>query len=286
MRVVENFDLTEFNSYRIEAYCRQAFFPENEVDVVIFFKTHKRHVILGSGHNIIFSKKYYDLPFLIFSNDFSRYKLDVDAGLLEAESGAFMTDLSCVARDSGLSGLEVFYDIPSSLGGAIVMNAGASGEDIDQLLVSVRYLDLNTFEVAEKSRNELYFKYRNGTFQKDRNKIILSAILKLTPGDFEEISGKMEDVKKRRWAKQPRNFPNAGSVFKRPPGHYVGALVESLGLKGFSIGGAKVSEKHAGFIINVNGTATGTDICKLIAHVQREVQGAYGVDLEVEQRIV
>lgn len=284
MKVYANFDLANYNSYRIKSRCQTAIFPENEEDLVAVFADHKDFILLGSGHNIILSKAYYDKPMVIFNGNYNAINLAKD-GLLEVEAGAMMWDVAQFALDHSLSGVEIFWDIPSSLGGAVVMNAGASGEEIKDVLVKVRYLDLEDNQIKEILKENISFEYRNSFFQKNIDKIVLRAWLKLQKGDKETIQEKMETIKAQRWAKQPKEFPNGGSVFKRPKGYYVGAMIDELGLKGLIIGGAKISEKHGGFIINFNH-ATGQDILDIIKEVKKQVWEKYQVDLEVEQRVV
>ncbi len=285
MRVIENFDLTNYNSYRIESTCAKAYLPETEDDIIALFqqKPGFQPVIIGGGYNIILSRNYYDNDFIIFSDNLSKYC--IDGTTIKAEAGVSLYTLSNAALDNNLSGLEIFYDIPSSLGGAVVMNAGASGEEIKDLLIRVKYYDpvTNTINVIERA--DMSFEYRNSTFQKNPHLIILNAELKLHAGEREAILQKMEATKSARWAKQPKNFPNAGSVFKRPPGRFVGPMIEQLGLKGYALGGAKVSEKHAGFIINYD-RATGRDILDLIELIRTRVKEEFGVELEVEQRVI
>lgn len=285
MKIIENFDLTDYNSYRIKAKCNKAYFPNTEEEVISFYKNVSSFVLLGSGHNVILSKEYYDTDFLIFNGNFQNSYIRSETGIIEAEAGITMLQLSELALENGLSGLEIFYDIPSSLGGAVVMNAGASGEEIKDVLVKVRYLDLEDMQVKEIHKAEMGFEYRNSFFQRHTDKVILKVWLQLNPGDKSSIRDKMELIKTQRWAKQPKDFPNAGSVFKRPKGYYVGAIMDELNLKGFTIGGAKISEKHGGFIINHNN-AKGQDIIAIISEVKRQVKEKYNVDLEVEQRII
>jgi UDP-N-acetylmuramate dehydrogenase len=283
MKVYENFDLTEFNSYKIKAVCKRALFFENEQEVVEYFSTSKKYILLGSGHNIILSKPYYEEDFVIFKGNYS--SIHIDRHHITVEAGAMMSEVSKLALDASLSGIEVFYDIPSSLGGAVVMNAGASGEEIKDVLVKVRYLDLADLNVKEILKEDMSFEYRNSFFQRNTDKIVLKAWLSLNYADKMVIANKMEQVKSARWGKQPKALPNAGSVFKRPPGYFVGALIDELHLKGYSVGGAKVSEKHGGFIINYNN-ATGKDIHQLIEHIKNEVRKKFNIELEVEQRII
>lgn len=284
MKTYKNFDLTNYNSYRIKSICSIAYFPENEQEVVELYKNIKNFILLGSGHNIILAKEYYDIPFVIFNGNFDSAEI-IEQDLIVAEAGVFMTDLSVLCKTHSLSGIEVFYDIPSSLGGAVVMNAGASGEEIKDVLVKVRYLDLVDLQIKEIFKEDMDFEYRNSFFQRNTNKIVLKAWLKLVKADNGFVTNKMETIKKQRWSKQPKEFPNAGSVYKRPKGFYVGAMIDELKLKGFTIGGARVSEKHGGFIINFNN-ATGQNILDIIKYVKKKVQERFHVDLEVEQRVI
>ena len=284
MKIVSDLDLTSYNSYRIPAVCKRAFFPESEAEIQQIFQEYPetKKIIIGSGHNIIFSKDRYEDDFIIFSGNFEKVICEDDK--ISAESGVSMLDLSNVALSYSLSGLELFYDIPSSLGGAIVMNAGASGEDIQSLLLKVRYYDPQADVFKEVERTGLDFEYRNSFFQQNPHLIITHAFLQLRHGDKQEIGDKMENNKKLRWAKQPKEFPNAGSVFKRPKGHFVGVMMEEMGLKGYTVGGARISEKHGGFIVNF-GNATGKDILEIIALVKERVLETYALNIEVEQRI-
>lgn len=285
MKYYTKFDLTNFNSYRVRASCANAFFPETEQDLIEFFQRKEPFILLGSGHNIILSKEQYDTDFLIFNGNYNDVVIDHVSGIIEGQAGITMLELSKLALENGLSGIEIFYDIPSSLGGAVVMNAGASGEEIKDVLVKVRYLDLTDFQIKEINKEDISFEYRNSFFQRNMDKIVLKAWLQLQTKDKELIREKMETIKALRCAKQPKEFPNAGSVFKRPPGYYVGAIMDELGLKGYTIGGAKISEKHGGFIINFDH-ATGQNILDIIKEVKRQVWDKFNVDLEIEQRVI
>lgn len=285
MEIRYHCDLQSFNSYRVSAHCKRAFFPSCEDDFrEIYTKYSKgQKIILGGGYNVILSKILYEEDFIIIGESYS--KIRVYDNFIEAEAGSDLRDLSKAALVSNLSGFEVFYDIPSSVGGGIVMNAGANGEEIKDVLQKVQYLDLGDLQIKEVYREDMEFSYRNSFFQQQTDKVILKAWFRLTPGDPVAINKKMQETKAARWGKQPKEFPNAGSVFKRPRGYYVGALIDELNLKGATIGGAQISEKHGGFIININ-KATGADIIKLIDLIQEAVMQKYGFLLEVEQRII
>jgi UDP-N-acetylmuramate dehydrogenase len=285
MNYINNFNLTKYNAYRIKAVCSKAWFPENESDLLKILNQNnkKRFVVLGNGNNIILSKEYYDEEFIILNGCFN--KVTVKDTEIEAEAGATLLQLSEIALKHHLTGLEIFYDIPSSVGGAVVMNAGTKEGEIKDILVKVRYLDLADRQIKEIDKENIGFEYRNSFFQKNTDKIVFKAWFQLKKGAPEQIKAKMEQTKQVRWAKQPREFPNCGSVFKRPAGRFVGPMLDELGMKGFTIGGAKISEKHSGFIVNT-GNATGKDILAVIAEAQKRVKEKFGVDLEVEQRII
>ena len=285
MKVYDNFNLKEYNSYRIKSICKRAFFPENEDDIIKLYKLKKDLILLGSGHNLILSKMNYDAEFLIFNGNFDSIKVDNRLGIIAAESGATILTVSETAEKHNLTGAEFLYDIPSSVGGAVVMNAGTKEGETKNILQRVRYLDLDDMLVKEKMKEDLDLEYRNSFFQKNKNKIILKAWFQLSPGVKSNIRQIMEESKARRWARQPREYPNSGSVFKRPPGKFVGPMIDELGLKGYTIGGAQVSKKHSGFIVNL-GNASGKDILELIQHLQEKVLQKFKVNLEVEQRII
>jgi len=285
MHSINNFNLIEYNAYRINAVCAKAWFPENETDLLEIYrqKINKQLVILGNGNNIILSKKYYEEEFIILNGCFD--KITVNETEIEAEAGATLLQLSETALKHHLTGLEIFYDIPSSVGGAVVMNAGTKEGEIKDILVKVRYLDLADLQIKENAKEDIGFEYRNSFFQKQTDKIVLKAWFNLEKGNPEQIKAKMEETKQTRWVKQPREYPNCGSVFKRPPGRFVGPMLDELGLKGFKIGDAQISQKHSGFIVN-KGNATGRDILALISEAKKQVKEKFGVDLEVEQRII
>ena len=285
MRIEEPLDLTPYNSYGIRAFCARGVFPETEADLVEAYGTypHDEIMLVGSGHNVILSREWYDETFILLNNTFD--DITVDGTRMHAQSGAFSTRMSEVALEHGLTGLEFFYDIPSSLGGAVVMNAGASGEDIAGVLEAVRYLNLSDGTVHTLHPSEANFGYRQSLFQGGARKVVLSADLRLSEGDPNAIQTKMETMRDARWAKQPRDFPNAGSVFKRPPGFYVGTMIEELGLKGRRVGGAMISDQHAGIFVNCDG-ATGPDVIALLEEARQRVKEIYGVDLEPEQIIL
>jgi len=285
MKVFENFDLTEYNGFRLNAICEKMIIPDDEDELLLILRNYPNAIIIGSGHNIILSKDYYSEPFILFNKNMGEMILLEDNLTLEVGTGAFLPDVSQFAYEKSLSGLEFCFDIPSSVGGAVVMNAGTKEGVIQNVLSKVRFFDLNQKKLLELKKNELNLDYRTSYFQNNKNKIITKVWFELHQGDKVEIWNKMSSSKERRWKMQPREYPSCGSVFKRPDNLFVGPMIESLGLKGYFIGGACISEKHAGFIIN-KGNATGKDILDLIEEIRNKIHNKYGVYLELEQRII
>jgi len=285
MKIFKDFELSNFNSYKIKSKCAIAYFPESESDFIELFTTLKgeKYIVIGNGNNVILSKSYYNIPFVILNGFFDRITLN--ESYIEAEAGATTFNLSKFALENSLTGAEFLYDIPSSIGGAVVMNAGTKEGETKNILHKVRYLDLNDLNIKEKLNSEIDLSYRDSYFQNNKDAIILKVWFQLEKGEQDKIESLMKESKERRWSKQPREFPNCGSVFKRPPGRFVGPMLDELGLKGFSVGGAQVSEKHSGFIVN-KGEATGEEILTLIKEIQKRVQDKFDVELEIEQRVI
>lgn len=208
--------------------------------------------------------------------------VSVTGGKITARSGALLSQVANIARKNGLSGLEFAAGIPGSVGGGVYMNAGAYGGSLSDVLVSVRAITdggVRTFAAGECD-----FGYRHSVFCENRA-VIVGAEFELMRAPEEEIADRMRSLAQKRAEKQPLEYPSAGSTFKRPEGHFAGALIEQTGLKGFSVGAAQVSEKHAGFVIN-RGGATAAELLELIFEVQRRVFEHTGVRLEPEVRII
>lgn len=240
------------------------------------------YFILGNGSNVLVTDGGIDGVVIRLGADVSNITLLDDTTLL-CEAGASLKSICMFALEHSLTGLEFAYGIPGSLGGAVYMNAGAYGGEMKDVLYSVNHIDLEG-KIGELSKDELNLSYRHSAYS-DNGFTITSAVIKLKKGNFEEIKAKMNELLGRRKEKQPIEFPSAGSTFKRPEGYFAGALIESSGLKGKQIGGAQVSEKHAGFVINKN-KATATDIINLIKFIQDTVFENHGVHLETEVKII
>lgn len=205
--------------------------------------------------------------------------IDINGSTVTVSAGQSLQSMCIEIQKSGLSGFEFAYGIPGTVGGAVYMNAGAYGGEIKDCIISARYLD-KSGEIKEITAEDMRLSYRKSIFQENGG-IILSAVFEFEKDDKDRIQEKMNDYLSRRKEKQPLEFPSAGSVFKRPDGNFAGTLIEKSGLKGAKIGGAKVSEKHAGFIVNTGG-ATGSDVKELIKKIQEKVLLDSGVELKTE----
>ena len=206
-----------------------------------------------------------------------------DATHLRAGAGIPLARLAQAALGYGLAGLEFAHGIPGSLGGAVSMNAGAYGGEMKDVVAATRYLD-HDLNLREAVGAEHDFGYRHSVFS-DTDCVVLGSTLALTPGDPEEIRARMMDLSERRRSRQPLDLPSAGSTFKRPAEGYAAALIDAAGLKGYAVGGAQVSEKHAGFVVN-RGGATFDDVLRLMDHIRSEVLRTSGVELEPEVKII
>ncbi len=237
-------------------------------------------LILGNGSNILISDKGISTPVIIIDKGFD--KIQVDGDIIKAEAGAMLSVISRQALENSLTGIEFASGIPGTVGGAVVMNAGAYGGEMINVVKDVDVI-MNG-ERRTLTNQDMNFSYRHSRAM-DEEMIVVGVTLKLTPGNKEEISATMNDFNSRRRDKQPLEYPSAGSTFKRPEGYFAGKLIMDSGLAGASVGGAMVSTKHCGFIIN-NGNATATDIYNLIRNVQATVKDKFGVMLEPEVKLI
>lgn len=282
--VLENVDLVKYNTYKISANALGIAFPK-DVDslkkLLDFLKENNiKHKILGNGSNLVFSK-FYD-GILIKLDCFDKVK--IEGTTIKVGAGYNLVKLAFKAARESLTGLEFASGIPGTIGGAIYMNAGAYKSDMGYIVKDVTILTPEN-EIKVLNNKEMEFHYRTSYLQKNPGNICLETTLVLTNGRKEAILEVIADRKQRRLESQPLEFPSAGSVFRNPENDYAGRLVEELGYKGKRMGDAKVSDKHANFIINV-GKATGEDVKKLILEIQSEVEKKYGVTLKIEQEFV
>ncbi len=239
------------------------------------------YIIIGNGSNLLVSDRGIEGAVIEIGSRMS--KISVDGTGIYAEAGAMLSALAAAAADNALTGLEFASGIPGSVGGAVFMNAGAYDGEISDVILYADVLDKKG-EIRRLSKEELDLGYRHSSIEKTGS-IVLGAAFKLETGDKEKIREKMADLAARRRDKQPLSYPSAGSTFKRPTGYFAGKLIEDAGLKGKTIGGAQVSEKHAGFIIN-RGNASSDDILKLIDCCIKTVYNKFGIYLEPEVRII
>lgn len=239
------------------------------------------YFILGNGSNLLVSDKGYRGVIIQLWKNFS--DISVKDCCITAKAGALLSKVAAEALEKGLTGMEFASGIPGTIGGAVFMNAGAYGGEMKDIIKEVKVLD-DQGEIRVLSNEEMKLGYRT-SIVKEKGYTVLSAVLQLKKGDVSVIREAMEDLKNRRTSKQPLDMPSAGSTFKRPEGYFAGKLIMDSGLRGFSMGGAQVSEKHCGFVVNKGG-ATAEDVTALIREVQRRVKEKFGVELETEVRFL
>lgn len=242
-----------------------------------FEQLHQPYLVIGNGSNLLVSDRGYHGIVLQIGDGMSG--VTVDGERMCVQAGALLSSVAAQAAQHSLSGLEFAAGIPGSMGGAVVMNAGAYDGEMSQIIESVTVLNEQGGQMV-LDRDTMEFGYRTSIIR-NRPFIVLEAVLRLQKGDAHEIRAKMDDLNAKRRAKQPLEFASAGSTFKRPEGYFAGKLIMDAGLRGYRIGGAQVSEKHCGFIINV-GNASAQDIYELIEEVQEKVKERFHVELEPE----
>lgn len=284
--VIIDAPMKKYTSFKCGGNARVLIIP-NSIDVLkgiySFCSENKiEPIVVGNGSNLLVTDAGIDGAVIKIGAQLSKIAL-LDETTIYCEAGTSLKALCMFALENELSGLEFAYGIPGTLGGAVYMNAGAYGGEMKDVLYSCKHLD-NNGEIKEFSQEELGLGYRRSAYT-ENGFIILSAILKLKKTDKAEIKALMDLNLQKRKDKQPLEFGSAGSTFKRPEGYFAGALIEDCGLKGYSVGGAQVSEKHAGFVINKD-KATATDVIKLIKEVQNKVYKKHGVMLETEVKII
>lgn len=275
--------MARHTTFRVGGPARLMAFPKDKKEIKAAVRAADQMGIvpffLGNGSNLLVADKGIE-AFVIKTGGLDQTR-EVNRRL-RAECGIPLSRLAVAALGRGLTGLEFAHGIPGSLGGAVVMNAGAYGGEMVQVLTAVTYLDKHGQEHTVPA-SECSLTYRHSMFTDHPEWLVLEAEMELEQGDAEEIRAKMEDLAQRRKSKQPLEYPSAGSTFKRPEGYFAAALIEQCGLKGLTVGGAQVSEKHAGFVIN-RGGATCADILKLTEQIKETVLRETGVTLELEVR--
>ena len=284
-KILTDVSLKNYTTYKVGGICKIMVFPKNiECLITLIEKLKKDNIkfmVLGRGSNTLFSDKEYN-GVIIKLDELNH--ISVHENRIVAEAGANMMKVVREAIRHELAGLEFAAGIPGSIGGCIYMNAGAYNSDMGYVVSRVKVLTPKMTVITMVNR-ELDFHYRSSFFQKHKDYIVLEATFNLKKGNRLLLEEVVNDRKKRRVESQPLEFPSAGSVFRNPPDMFSGKLIEDLGYKGLTKGGAMVSKKHANFIINYNN-ATASDIKELIDFIRDEVKDKYGVDLHVEQEFI
>lgn len=280
----KNISLKRYNTYKLDINCEYLVYPKTTNELITLVKELKKqkikYLILGNGSNVILAKPSFEVVIKLDKINYIR----IEDNIITAGAGVSLIKLSNLCMENGLNGLSFAGGIPGLLGASTAMNAGAYNEDMSSIVKEIKVLTPN-LEIKTMTNQELEYSYRDSFLKRNKDYICLEVTLKLEYKDKEAIKNKMIDRRNRRISSQPVNMPSAGSVFRNPPGLSSGKLIEDLGLKGYSIGGAQISEKHANFIINT-GNATYDDIISLIEYIQKQVKKKYNIDLILEQEII
>jgi len=272
-------------SFKIGGPADVMIIPSNEEELINAVKLCRDNnidfYIMGNGSNLLVKDGGMRGAVIKINEGVNNIK--VLGNIISCEAGALLTGVSRVAMANTLTGMEFANGIPGTIGGAVTMNAGAYGGEMKDVITKVRALDINN-NIVEYRNEEMNFRYR-GSKVVDDNLIVLSIELELKPGNYDEIEATMKDLTFKRTSKQPLELPSAGSTFKRPEGHFAGKLIQDSGLQGLRLGGAQVSEKHCGFVVN-RDNATCKDVLELISVVQKTVRDKFDVDLETEIKLI
>ena len=273
------------SSMKTGGIAKTIYFPENTEELVAIITKlkdeNKKYVILGNASNVLLPDEQLDIP-LIVTTKMTGVEF-LNETTVFAQAGVSFTKLAFDVCKTGLSGLEFAYGIPGTVGGAVYMNAGAYGGETKDVVKSVLVLDKDG-KISDISKDDCGFDYRKSIFQNDEY-VILGAVFELCKSNADECVKQAKEFMQKRIDKQPLEYPSCGSTFKRPEGYFAGALIEEAGLKGFSIGGAQVSEKHAGFVINKDN-ATTNDVLKLMRYIREKIKEQKGVTLEEEIKLL
>jgi len=282
---LKNESLKNYTTFKIGGNCKILISVDSEKSIsqIISFcnKKNIKYAIIGNGSNILVSDLGYDGVIMYVGKHFSKAYI-LEDNVIECQSGITLSKLCSFALENNLSGLEFAWGIPGTAGGAVYMNAGAYGGEMSDVVEEVTFFDGEKFQTRKK--DELNFSYRHSFFT-DNDYTISKIRLKLKNGDYNNIKLKMDELMQKRIDKQPLDYPSAGSTFKRPQGAFASALIEQCGLKGCCVGGAEVSTKHSGFLINKNN-ATFEDVINLIDVVKAKVKNDTGYELELEPKIL
>ncbi len=281
--IKENFELKNFNTYKLNCTCDYFAEPKNVQELKELFNfirsNNIKYFVLGNGSNIILPVHYDGV--VIYLKKLNNYEINDD--YVYAECGVMINTLASKVTNMGYSGLDFATGIPGTVGGSVYMNAGCFGSDISNILISATIYDGN--EIKELSNSDLEYEYRSSMLKNHKDYIVLSCKFKIEKSNLEELKALVLERTNKRVSSQDLSHPSAGSVFRNPEGLSAGKLIDDLGLKGFSVNDAMVSFKHANFIIN-NGDASGDDVIKLIEEIKTKVKKEYDIDLKLEQEII
>ena len=284
-KIERNISLSTLTTYKTGGVAKLVIYPNNINNlkelITLIHKYNINYFLLGKGSNILFSDN--EFNGIIIKLD-KLNKFEIKQNEIYVESGMILSKLVQESIKNNLTGLEFAIGIPGTIGGAIYMNAGAYGSNMSNIIKSVIALN-EKLQIEEIPLEKLKFDYRYSIFQANKNLICVAANIKLEFGNHDEIASKVKENLLKRKNSQSLEYPSAGSVFRNPEGNYAGKIIEELGLKGKSIGGAEISTKHANFIINKNN-ASSSDILNLIKLVQKEAKDKYKIDLKLEQQLV
>ena len=285
--VEENAPMSKYTSFKAGGTANLLITPVSVSslrEIILFCKENEiRYFILGNGSNVLVRDEGFDGAVIHLGAALSKITLK-DENTIVAEAGASLKSICMFALEHSLTGLEFAYGIPGTLGGAVYMNAGAYDSEISNIITECKCISADgKFETLALDKMKLG--YRTSIFKEKKNRVITSAKFLLSPGDKETIRNRMDELMQRRKSKQPLEYPSAGSTFKRPTGNFAGTLIEMCGLKGFTVGGAQVSEKHAGFVVNLGG-ATASDVKRVIEGVTEKVFLETSVKLEPEVEFI
>ncbi len=283
-RIIVGESMDKYTTFKIGGRAEVIVEPANSGEICalveLFNSLGTSYLVLGNGSNILASDSGIDIPVIRIGKNMSGISLFDST--VTAQAGAALSAVANFAMENSLTGLEFAAGIPGTLGGGVIMNAGAYGGELKNVVEAVSFVGPDGKEYVA-SGDEMEFGYRTSALQ-DGGCIVTAVSLALRPGKKADIAEKMKELNRRRREKQPLEYPSAGSTFKRPAGHYAGTLIQEAGLKGYAVGGAAVSEKHTGFIINKGG-ATGADVLAVMDHVIKTVYDKSGVVLEPEVKI-
>lgn len=280
----KNVSLKKCNTYKLNVMCNYLIYPNSILELVDLLrylrKSNINYLILGNGSNVVLARPCFDVVIKLDRLN----GITIEKNIVKAEAGVSLISLANICMENNLAGLAFAGGIPGSVGASVAMNAGAYNESMANIAKEVKVIDPN-LNIITMTNKDLCYSYRDSFLKRNKDYIVIECTFELSYKDKEKIKEIMDDRRNRRVNSQPLDMPSAGSVFRNPEGLSAGKLIEDAGLKGYMVGGAKVSEKHANFIINT-GTATYEDITTLIEYIKEKIREKYDIELILEQEII